>query len=422
MKQILLIALSSRIILLITSFLFDILINDYDTSSSIGKENGGFIWSCFGHLVRWDSLYFLEIAQFGYLFEQFHAFFPLFPLFIRAFSLFLGVLDVPYHSQLLLSSIVISNSSFVAASLVLFELSREMFRSLLGFNEEDSIKWSKISVILFCLSPSNIFLISPYTESLFCLLSFCGFLCVQRQKWWIASLFFSLSVGVRSNGFLYSGFFLFRAIRISALSFISKGKKNNQVPVWRDSILQILTVLLPFLLFQYYTWTRYCNSSTDIVVEGYEEPSWCSSFIPFSYSAIQDKYWNQGFLRYWQIKQIPNFLLASPIFLLSLFGSIQFLKLVWKKHLGNLNSILRDDSICLLVLPMAIYWIFFLLIILLFFHVQTMTRFITPVPMLYWFVSLLFYEQSYFGAISVGYFLFFNLLGALLYSNFYPFT
>lgn len=37
-------------------------------------------------LSHWDAVYFLRIAQAGYEFEQFHAFFPLLPLLIRILS------------------------------------------------------------------------------------------------------------------------------------------------------------------------------------------------------------------------------------------------------------------------------------------------------------------------------------------------
>ena len=37
-----------------------------------------------GPLANWDGVYFLTIAQHGYQFEQYYAFFPLLPLLMRA--------------------------------------------------------------------------------------------------------------------------------------------------------------------------------------------------------------------------------------------------------------------------------------------------------------------------------------------------
>ena len=44
---------------------------------------------------------------------------------------------------------------------------------------------------------------------------------------------------------------------------------------------------------------------------------WSDKLIPLPYSYIQDSYWNVGFLRYFELKQIPNFLLAASMILLS---------------------------------------------------------------------------------------------------------
>ncbi|EFJ47490.1 hypothetical protein VOLCADRAFT_91860 [Volvox carteri f. nagariensis] len=50
---------------------------------------------------------------------------------------------------------------------------------------------------------------------------------------------------------------------------------------------------------------------------------WCSAQVPYVYGFVQSEYWNVGFLRYWtwqQPPQLPNFLLAAPVVLLSVSG------------------------------------------------------------------------------------------------------
>jgi Mannosyltransferase (PIG-V) len=44
---------------------------------------------------------------------------------------------------------------------------------------------------------------------------------------------------------------------------------------------------------------------------------------------IQRKYWNVGFLRYWQWKQIPNFILAFPILYVSTKAVISWIQWSW---------------------------------------------------------------------------------------------
>jgi Gpi18-like mannosyltransferase len=46
---------------------------------------------------------------------------------------------------------------------------------------------------------------------------------------------------------------------------------------------------------------------------------------PAYYSAIQQKYWDVGFLSYWQFKKLFMFLLASPTLGFVLYGAADLL-------------------------------------------------------------------------------------------------
>mgnify|MGYP002050440369 CR=1 FL=1 len=41
-------------------------------------------------------------------------------------------------------------------------------------------------------------------------------------------------------------------------------------------------------------------------------PAWCRERVPSIYAHVQRTYWNVGFLRYYELKQLPNFALAAP--------------------------------------------------------------------------------------------------------------
>lgn len=71
---------------------------------------------------------------------------------------------------------------------------------------------------------------------------------------------------------------------------------------------------------QYYGWRKFCAGGAN------DDMAWCHDRpFPSLYSHIQSAYWGVGLLRYWQWKQLPNFLLAAPVLLLTVCGAIGYL-------------------------------------------------------------------------------------------------
>ncbi|KAK6326001.1 hypothetical protein J4Q44_G00016450 [Coregonus suidteri] len=101
-------------------------------------------------------------------------------------------------------------------------------------------------------------------------------------------------------------------------------------------------IALPFLVFQYYGYRAFCTPSLSLEQvspaliqlaedKGYRVPDenappplWCLRPLPLLYSHIQDVYWDVGFLRYFQLKQIPNFLLALPMATLGMAAAYMY--------------------------------------------------------------------------------------------------
>ena len=75
-------------------------------------------------------------------------------------------------------------------------------------------KLSKISTLLYSINPASIFLSCVYTESSFALFSLMGFyfLFVKKNQI-LPPIFFSISTGIRSNGIILSGFFIFNFLK-----------------------------------------------------------------------------------------------------------------------------------------------------------------------------------------------------------------
>lgn len=63
-----------------------------------------------------------------------------------------------------------------------------------------------------------------YSESLFAFCSFCGLWQFVAGRTWTAALLFGLSSGVRSNGVLHAGFFLFQAMHCAYIAATQQGR------------------------------------------------------------------------------------------------------------------------------------------------------------------------------------------------------
>lgn len=277
-----------------------------------------------GGLSHWDAEHFLFIAEHGYLYEHNFAFFPGFPL-----ALLLGAeLLRPLRALLnlrscLLISVALLNSLFsVLAAVALHDL---------GYLVLHCPRQAFYGALLFCLSPANVFLAAGYSEALFALLTFSAMGQLERGRSWTSGLLFALATGVRSNGLVNIGFLVYSQCQGLLSSLLVLNPLRQLLKLMGSVFFSVLMLSLPFALFQYYAYTQFCLSGSAhpipkpllqlAVDKGYRivegnEPPWCSWELPLIYSYIQDIYWNVGFLRYYELKQVPNFLLAAPVALL----------------------------------------------------------------------------------------------------------
>ena len=266
---------------------------------------------CLGGLDNWDAEYFIFNAHSGYdKHQQNMAFFPLLPMAMHTLSktLFIPLsLVMPWRSVLLISGVFINCVAFSLTVGFLYLLTFEVFR-----NRRVSI----LVAFLFCVNPASIFMTSVYSETLFSLFSFSGLLALEKSRPWIASLIFSLGTATRSNGIVLCGFLGYRCLL--DISKILHSQESRKIQKTLKSLFaaafQCIITITPFCVFQYYGYVLYCKGET---ASSHSVPVWCNWSLPISYTYIQDHYWNVGFLRYFQLKQIPNFVLALPMMLLA---------------------------------------------------------------------------------------------------------
>ena len=140
-------------------------------------------------LARWDSVWYLRIADSGYGESTPRAaFFPLYPLLVRS----LGTLMGGSEAALLGAAYLISLACFVAALALLHELvTLELGRRV-----------APATLLLLALFPAALFFGAPYPESLFLLLAVGAFYAARVDAWAWAGVCAMGASATRSAGLL----------------------------------------------------------------------------------------------------------------------------------------------------------------------------------------------------------------------------
>ena len=132
--------------------------------------------------VRWDAVWYLQIAQHGYQTARVTAFYPLYPLVARAVSLLTGSISI--------AGIVVSLAGLFAGLLILRRL------TALELGE----KPASAAVQLLAFSPVAVFLSAIYSEGLFLALSVATIYAARRGRWALAGVVGALAAVTRVTG------------------------------------------------------------------------------------------------------------------------------------------------------------------------------------------------------------------------------
>ena len=140
-------------------------------------------------LARWDSVWYLTIADSGYGGSTARAaFFPLYPLLVRG----VGTVFGGSHAALLVAAFLVSLAAFLAALTLLYRLTElELGRRL-----------AQPTLLLLAVFPAAVFFGAPYSESLFLLLAVGAFYAARTDRWAWAGACAGLASATRSAGLL----------------------------------------------------------------------------------------------------------------------------------------------------------------------------------------------------------------------------
>lgn len=137
--------------------------------------------------ARWDSVWYLTIAERGYGTEQEHAqaaFYPLYPLLMRVLGWVVG--------SPLVAGILISLACFLVALALLHQLAAQ----------ELGARDARGTVLLVAFFPTAFFFSAVYSESLFLLVSVGAFLAARNGRWAWAGALGGLAALTRNSGVL----------------------------------------------------------------------------------------------------------------------------------------------------------------------------------------------------------------------------
>ncbi|KAG1878223.1 glycosyltransferase family 76 protein [Suillus subluteus] len=367
-------------------------------------------------LLRWDAFHFAHIAREGYVYEHEWAFFNGLPLLMR----------ISAHLQALAGfgsndwGTLLRGGAGIAilcdSTHVLYHLSLHHFRS-------PSLAFLSTALSVFSNSPTALKLAS-YSEPFFTYFSYRGMLACARSNWATASIFFALASMFRSNGIFLSGFILWGMLITPFLA----GQKDLLTPRrLLKCVLLTALPLIPFIHHNIIAYLQFCNSSATRI------PDWCTSnMIPSIYSHVQSKYWNVGFLRYWTVSNIPNFILALPA-LLHVFAFCWF-------YLSNLPSIIphiaprirskKNDAssppqldspfLSPSLLPHVLHALALTSVLTFNAHVQISLRLLPSLPLTYWAAARLMLDLPKWGKAWVTWSVLWGALSCVLWAVFLP--
>lgn len=437
----------SRILVILLQVVSNIFISDHDAgvfvSPKLNRSDSqstchSIINTIFGGFRRWDAEYFLHITEHGYTYENTLVFYPLFPFCVRYFTkliLTIAPNACEFSDLSLVVAIVLNIIFFINAASILYELTIEIFNNR---------RFARIVTTLFCFNPASIFFSAPYTESLFCWLSFSVMLYCARNKWQAALLPLAMSMWCRSNGVLNFGFMVYYIARDACINRTNVFKALAKV-----SGGAIITGTA-FTIIQAYFYSLYCENNPmemsdavkhygigkGYILAGHSRPIWCTFAIPYSYSYLQNHYWNVGYLKYYELKQIPNFALAAPILIVIIGHSVYYLlnneKIVFCLGFSrNVRNIQDVHQFVYVVHALALS-----LFCILFIHIQVSTRMLaSSSPYIYWICAQHFFRENHTNSSKAflqpktsitkfikAWFLGYFVIGTVLFSNFLPWT
>lgn len=253
--------------------LFDVAIiapgRGYDTSTTLLPSENKFL--------RWDAIYYTELARRGHIYEQEWAFGKGQSTLLSSIPLILKevIPDALPYVDIPIAGMIVSHLSHFISVALLWEVASRLTNKKAAF----------LAAALHIISPAGIFLSAPYAEAPFSALNMLGFWLYlkaieqndaleQFVTFAASGISFGVATMLRSNG-IFSGL----VFLIDAVSLVAQGKISTRLFA---TIIAGFYVAVGFALPQFLAYREYCREGTR---------EWCTSRLPLIYSFVQSHYW-----------------------------------------------------------------------------------------------------------------------------------
>lgn len=320
--------------------------------------------------ITWDAVYFSDLFINEIKYEHQFVFCPLWWRFIK----FIPIGSNNFYKKLVLG-IACSNLCHLGSCIVLYYLTIQVFKTSKLFNKKAQ-RLALVTSLAYVISPAGIFMTAPYSESPCAFFSMGALylreVSINRENFrhsnssnslkahWVykvsyllSGLLVGLAYGIRINCILLGILFVYDLYEF--------GVKNQDRHDSMFALASGFQLFVSIVISSWYPYSVFCPARGE----------WCHYWIPSLFQYAQSHYWDNGFLKYWSLANVPNFLFAMPTIVLTA-QSIQFF--VVDNPTKNVLPLILINA---LLLVGGVFWG----------HVQILTRISSFLPMMYWFVA-----------------------------------
>lgn len=395
-------------VVLLTSVRFDtsseILINKHESSAHVLDFAGVFsplLRKFLDRMVTWDMVHFSDMFVNEPVFEHQFVFCPNWLALIRELPLWHG----NFYGKLLLS-ILLSNVAHYLTSIIAYYYTKRFFQKKLVGNSDVIDRFSGYVSLLMVISAGGVFQTTGYSENLSNLLTMLTMILrdysldyqyfkhpsnkyVRNIPLYVLSgTILALNFTIRANSTLLGFFYVYDLCQFAILD---KDVRGTIV-----SILGGVQLFFSIVNMHYKNYQVFCPARGE----------WCNDVFPNLFLYAQSEYWNNGFLKYWSLNNVPNFLFAFPTIVIHVNA-------IYYYYVAELPKLRKLE-------PVIIINAFLLILAVFFLNVQILTRISTFLPLSYWYVADLLVSGNKYGKVAVYYMLIWTFLQTSLFAAFLP--